>query len=440
MICAKCGKDVGESKFCPECGTKIEIEEKSENIEKADLNGASVQSADESPDSSEQEAISASAPDIQSANYYEALKKIEDEKEAKKKKKKKKKAIGCASAFLAIVLLCFGLFLTNWIKSDSEIKSAIASDEDYQDLIFKKYENQNIDSKYYKWAKYALKKDNNDAFVFFLNKCSESEDEEIKDRAFSFLEKNVKKFIRNANYSEVISCIPLYEKFGKEFDDNRITEFIEKCVKNKDKDNFTALIKYIEENEIDCKKDFGESVYSFANEYYENGNYENAFTLYSLYEGKEEISDKLKKCKYELGINAFNDGSYSEALDYLKDFYGDNKEYKKGNMIYIWILVQNAKKDTILPTARYQLKSRLRDPASYWETSASEHSSVNVTDDNPPEIKVEISAIISYRAKNGFGGYVLDTYHDEGGSTIEAKGLTYDEADKLVKMSTDDLK
>lgn len=85
MLCQKCEKDVGESKFCPECGTKIETVR------------------------TESTTNPIAYDDIKNANI-EAGENLE-------RKKRKKKLIGCLTPILIIVLFIAGIIVANKIKS-----------------------------------------------------------------------------------------------------------------------------------------------------------------------------------------------------------------------------------------------------------------------------------------------------------------------------------
>lgn len=110
MICPNCGKEISESKFCPECGAKTDT--------------------DDTP-ASQQEAINDNS-------YYEALKKIEKEKKQEQKSKKKKKRIGCLAAVIVIILLVLspivGLKIadTNKKREEAKVRDALET----QDISF----------------------------------------------------------------------------------------------------------------------------------------------------------------------------------------------------------------------------------------------------------------------------------------------------------------
>lgn len=103
MICPKCGKDLGDSNFCQECGVKYDEEKV---IEKPAENNEPVNAVP--------------ADENGSANYYEALKRIEEEKKQEQKKKSRKKAIGCGSAILILILILAVLGIINRSKSNNK--------------------------------------------------------------------------------------------------------------------------------------------------------------------------------------------------------------------------------------------------------------------------------------------------------------------------------
>lgn len=89
MNCPKCGNEAGESKFCPECGFDM-------------TNGIQTESEVNEKDISKKE--------NSGVDYYEALKKVEEEKQKKEKTKSKKKAIGCAIPLVILILLIAVIF------------------------------------------------------------------------------------------------------------------------------------------------------------------------------------------------------------------------------------------------------------------------------------------------------------------------------------------
>ena len=122
MYCPNCGKDAGESKFCPECGAKI-----SDGTE-VSANGIT----------GEKEQTPETTPVNQNQDYYEALKKIEDEKKqaeiSEKKKAKKKKAIGC-SVVLAIIAIIVAVIFIVPMFSSTETNNNSNNVEEEKNLV-----------------------------------------------------------------------------------------------------------------------------------------------------------------------------------------------------------------------------------------------------------------------------------------------------------------
>ncbi len=107
MYCPNCGKDAGDSKFCPDCGTKVEV---IKNAEEANPSNSSL-----------------GYEEIRDA-HYEAAEKIEN-------KKGKKKLIGCLTPIIIIAVVIAGIFVALKVKtmgpasdiSFSEVYSAYSS-------------------------------------------------------------------------------------------------------------------------------------------------------------------------------------------------------------------------------------------------------------------------------------------------------------------------
>ena len=107
MFCPKCGFDVGESKFCPEC--KKEIKEEMQTLEKSC-----------SEEVREENSISGSESVTNRNEYNDALKRIEHEK-AKKRK------IGCFIPItLLIVLLVVRVVCVNNRDETETVETSIA--------------------------------------------------------------------------------------------------------------------------------------------------------------------------------------------------------------------------------------------------------------------------------------------------------------------------
>ena len=104
MFCPKCGKDVGESKFCPECGTPASNSDVSPE-ESLTQTSENVENESAVPEENKQDL------------YYDALKKIEDEKANAKKAKNRKKAIGCGAILLVVLLAVIILYLKRYNMS-----------------------------------------------------------------------------------------------------------------------------------------------------------------------------------------------------------------------------------------------------------------------------------------------------------------------------------
>ncbi len=129
MICPKCGKEAGNSKFCPECGNPMDSSDNFNNVKETTLQAddLSNKTDDNINKSMDQDT------DKNGETYYDALKRIEDEKEEKQKKKKKNRRIGCFGFILLIVIITVTSVLVSNFKekkegNNSEISSTIDSE------------------------------------------------------------------------------------------------------------------------------------------------------------------------------------------------------------------------------------------------------------------------------------------------------------------------
>lgn len=420
MKCEKCGAEF-EGNFCNNCGAKSsEIIE--QTPEKQEIN-----------------------PE-KSAEYYEALKKIESEKDAKKKKKRKNKRIGCLSIFLIFALLIAGYIIKNDITKQKQITDALKAKAGYT-LAYENYtKNDNEDTiakKSYKFAKLSFKNDVSVFGVKLCNKALEINKEKYEPKIKKLLEKYINEYKDAEKYENVIDCIELYKSLGGKIENKDLIQWTESCGKEQKYEQYSLLMSYLIDNEIEFDKSLYDYYISIAETFVKNGNYESALEAYEKYNGDKNYEEKLIECKYKLGVQEFKNGDLSEARENIADIlydYDNYYNYKSAREIYIWIVIQQGERDGSIEFAEAKLKNRLKDPSSYIRSDVSLNTNHFVKTENS-KVKIEIinTVKIYYSATNSFNARISDVFSDVQPTEIDTFGLSEKETEKILDMSKDEL-
>lgn len=433
MYCPKCGYDTGESKFCSECGEKI-VTSLTDKVEETNA-------------------------------YYDALKKIEEEKaqalkeEKKQRNKKIKKSIKIIIKIVPI-LLTVALVITGIDFATKKIKTNIHQYDNTKDAID---ENKNYESAYWAWetvmnpsddkkekallklGKYSFDNNNNEAALYFFNiLASNGENKE----AISVFDNQFKQYETEKEYMLIYDCISTYKRLGGNFDNSKIENWVTYYAENKSSENYLTLLKYLKNNKIDYDKKIEEYIPSIAKELFSKKQYNDAKSLYSFYSGDKDFKDEIVKCKIGIACNNIREGDYGSACSELALYYGDTDEYMNANILYIWAYVQNNKKNKsnyYLDLARSKLKSSLKFSGSYIEDHAYDVPYIrfeeNEDENEPPLLYYLHYTSIYYSATNSFGGYLDDDYfcYENEYTEFYAYGLSKDEAEDLCDLRADDL-
>lgn len=161
--------------------------------------------------------------------------------------------------------------------------------------------------------------------------------------------------------------------------------------------------------------------------------YETAMTYYKLCEDQESIADEIKETRYNLGISYINKGEYGLA----KDQFDITKGYRYSDTLFIWSSAKSAEDYSNTSEARTELKARLKNPSSYEEELAYAWGDVWVREgDDGAYIQVTKRARIIYSATNGFGARIQDTYYwSEEGWVIQGNGYSVSKLNKIIDMN-----
>lgn len=231
MNCPRCGTDVGESKFCPECGAKID----SINTDESSTSSAEVSA--------------------ESSAYYEALKKVEEERKAEekanKKKKNKRKGIGCLSVILlAIIIFVVPTFFSSYLSAFA-VKRAIKNGENYSSVYsenMKEYKGNTLAARAYSLGKYSFKKGLPEfGAALFCDAIKNEEDStKYKDSITKFVNNQIDKYVKDEDFTTIIAISPVFDMCDITLDDDMLSTLIDKSL---EKNGYAETIKLLEKAE-----------------------------------------------------------------------------------------------------------------------------------------------------------------------------------------------
>ena len=279
-----------------------------------------------------------------------------------------------------------------------------------------------------------------------INKCAEAlfKSEKYSDASKAYEETSFKKrglYIQYSNgkeyalAGEYASAIGCFEKAKRILDSEQLVQdlsykYAEKLYSEK---NYTDAVIYYEKcNQTDeVKSKLVDSYYNIAEHNLEIGAYPEALTYYEKCGDYKDSKDKIKETYYFEAFQLLEDNDLSKASH---AFY-EIKEYKQSAAVCAWIAYKKAKsRDDYVETARKELKSRLRDPYSYIESSHYEDDGVDVSDDGKAVYYHNV--VINYRAKNGFGGYVMDDYRKHYSTVLISSGdASKEDLEKVFRLN-----
>lgn len=165
----------------------------------------------------------------------------------------------------------------------------------------------------------------------------------------------------------------------------------------------------------------------------ESGDYETAMTYYKLCKDQEIIEKEVKETRYNLGISYINAGEYKLA----KEQFDITKGYKYSDTLFIWSSAKWAEDYSNTSEAITSLKARLKNPSSYEEELAYAWSDLWVREgDDGAYIQVTKRARIIYSATNGFGARIQDTYYwNNDDWVIPGNGYSVSKLNKIIDMN-----
>ena len=440
MICPNCGKDAGESNFCPTCGEKMLFnyyrddlqDTKKETIESDNVNLIDKKSlADEDA-------------------YYAALKRIDHEKEKEKKKKRKKRFVRFVCFVLIFVL---GISLINLISNtvstakrrenvNLAMKNGDGYIDAYNDYLDKKNSKTQLAEDSFYWGKKAMKKGWVGFAVPLFEKCITINSEEYSDKIGKTINKYMHKWPNEGNYALMLECSELYEKTGYEFDYSQIPTWIEISGKNGVRNVYLYLLNYAEDHEIKIDDSSYQYCESFGEYYYVENNYDMALDCYNKYKGSKDYTAAKMECYYQIGVREFKEGSESKARDNLEKLYYDEKyyNYKDTNKLMAWLESRIDNSDYYKNITENGLKKVLKDPSSYRRISDDVDTYYLVLNESGKTyVKTYYNVSLQYSATNSFGGRVSDEYEKKYEESFLIYGLNEKEAEKIVDLSKEEL-
>ncbi len=162
--------------------------------------------------------------------------------------------------------------------------------------------------------------------------------------------------------------------------------------------------------------------------------------IYAAYKGSENVKNEYNEACYQLAITYIADKKYTDASVSLR-MLGD---YKYSKQLILWLAVEQDKDFNDPSKARSELKSRLKDPSSYQEVSATCWVSPMVREDKENGLYVKMVNYVSikYSATNSFGGRITDSYYwnnDNYAAKIKVEGLSKSEAESVIKLKQKDI-
>ncbi len=198
---------------------------------------------------------------------------------------------------------------------------------------------------------------------------------------------------------------------------------------------YAALVKLGKDKGLTFDGKTDETILNFAKQAEANKDYEAAMNLYSAYGGTENITEGLNNAKYNAAMTYIEDGYYHLAAEKFKEL----GNYKYSKHLYLWSEVEAAKGVDNTERARSELKSKLKDPSSYQENSATYTAVGSVREDRTGKqiVVIVYSARISYSATNSFGGRITDTYlwTQEKLGDLDADGIGEEELKQFLRMN-----
>lgn len=197
---------------------------------------------------------------------------------------------------------------------------------------------------------------------------------------------------------------------------------------------YAALVKLGKDKGLTFDEKTNEVILGFAKQAEANKDYEAAMNLYSAYSGKEDITEGLKIAQYNVAISYIEDGYYRLAAEKFNEL----GNYKYSKHLYLWSEVEAAKGVDNTNTARNELKSKLKDPSSYQENSATHTAVGSVREDRSGKqiVVIVYSVRINYSATNSFGGRLTDNYlwTQEKLGDLDAEGIDEGELKQFLRM------
>ncbi len=197
---------------------------------------------------------------------------------------------------------------------------------------------------------------------------------------------------------------------------------------------YAALVKLGKDKGLTFDEKTNEVILGLAKQAEANKDYEAAMNLYSAYSGKEDITEGLKIAQYNVAISYIEDGYYRLAAEKFNEL----GNYKYSKHLYLWSEVEAAKGVDNTNTARNELKSKLKDPSSYQENSATHTAVGSVREDRSGKqiVVIVYSVRINYSATNSFGGRLTDNYlwTQEKLGDLDAEGIDEGELKQFLRM------
>lgn len=357
----------------------------------------------------EQPAINLNNADNEQA-YLNALRTLEkekaDAKKAKKKAKRKKrwKTFGIIVAlFVAFCVLSPTIFSASAKKGiDKYISNPEESVQTLEQLVAEYKEYEDSDSKeaktLFKLGKKAISKEEYGTAAYLFEACSENTESYDGDIA-----------------DEIIGVDAAGVAFEKA-------------------SGYAALVGVGKDKGLTFDEKTSETILNFAKQAEANKDYEAAMNFYSVYSGKEDITEGLKNAKYNTAIGYIEKELYNIAAANFREL----GNYKYSKHLYLWSEVQAAKAVDNTDRARSELKSKLKDPSSYQENSAFYDAMGYVRKDRNGKqiVAIEYRVTINYSATNSFGGRITDNYlwTQEKYEDLEADGIPEGELKQFIRM------
>lgn len=199
------------------------------------------------------------------------------------------------------------------------------------------------------------------------------------------------------------------------------------------------ILGYCQEND-DVNELLKKANYEAGKEFKKMGNSVIAAKHLWNSEDYKDGTELAKEYTYEYILEQVRTGNWGGWLK-ASTYAGDKrmKGYKETAKLYVWTKTQ-ALCCSKAELAEVAIKNACKDPASYQKLSDNTSFSFNEkkTDSSKAEFKVNIN--IRYSATNSFGGRVSDTFQETiKMDDIDLMGLSYDEAFRVVGLSTDEL-